>query len=127
MTIRGDHQIQAGDIVLADFSPVRGTEQDGTRPALVVSHRGMHEFSRRAFVCPITRNTEPWPTRVLLPAGLSAHGAVLVDQLRAIDRSARILRKLGRVPDSILLSVRQRLAALTGIDLTDDRADPSLP
>jgi mRNA interferase MazF len=127
MTIRADHRVEGGDSVLADFSPVRGTEQDGTRPALVFSHRGMHEFSRRAFVCPITRNTEPWPTKVLLPAGLPASGAVLVDQMRSIDRAERILRTLGRVPDDILLNVRQRLAALAGIDIADDRTDPSSP
>jgi mRNA interferase MazF len=87
----------------------------------------MHEFSRRAFVCPITRNTEPWPTKVLLPAGPPASGAVLVDQMRSIDRAERILRTLGRVPDDILLNVRQRLAALAGIDIADDRTDPSSP
>src|SRR5688572_164271 len=127
MTTRADRRTEAGDIVLVDFSPVRGTEQDGTRPALVISHPGMHELSRRAFICPITKNTEPWPTKVLLPAGLAARGAVLVDQMRSIDRAERILRILGRVPDDILVNVRRRIAALTGIDMTGDRADRSKP
>lgn len=117
MTTRADRPAQSGDIILVDFSPVRGTEQDGIRPALVISERGMHEFSRRAFICPITRNAEPWPTKVMLPPGLPANGAVLVDQLRSIDRKERILRTLGRVPDDILTEVRQKLAALTGIEI----------
>lgn len=101
-----------------DFGPVRGTEQDGTRPALVISERGMHEVTRRAIICPITRNTQPWPTKVPLPAGLGAEGAVLVDQVRSVDRDARILRTLGRAPDSVLLLVRRKLAALTGIEFS---------
>jgi mRNA interferase MazF len=106
-----------GDIVLTDFAPVRGTEQGGTRPALVISERGMHEITRRAIICPITRNTQPWPTKVLLPDGLAAQGAVLVDQVRAIDRSERILRTLGRAPEAVLLKVRHKLAALMGIEI----------
>lgn len=105
-----------GDIILMDFAPVRGSEQGGTRPALVISERAMHEMTRRAIVCPITRNTQPWPSKVLLPEGLAAKGAVLVDQVRSIDRNARILRKVGQVPDAILLSVRRKLAALMGIE-----------
>lgn len=116
MTTRADELPNPGDIVLMDFGPVRGTEQDGTRPALVISARGMHEITRRAIICPITRNTQPWPTKVPLPAGLAAEGAVLVDQVRSIDRNARILRTLGRAPDSVLLLVRLKLAALAGIE-----------
>lgn len=119
MTIRTEELPSPGDIVLTNFSPFRGTEQAGTRPALIVSTIGMHQITRRAVVCPITRNTRPWPTKVFLPEGLDVQGAVLVDQVRSIDRDARILRVLGRVPDSILRMVRHKLAALIGIDFVD--------
>jgi mRNA interferase MazF len=97
-----------------DFAPVRGTEQGGTRPALVISEPGMHEMTRRAIICPITRNVRPWPTKVFLPEGLATEGAVLVDQVRSVDRQARILRTLGRVPEPVLNLVRRKLAALVG-------------
>jgi len=106
----------AGDIALVEFDPVRGTEQGGTRPALIISTRSMHEMTRRAIICPITRNTQPWPTKVFLPEGLAVEGAVLVDQVRSVDRNAHVLRTLGSVPQAILLSVRRKLAALTGIE-----------
>ena len=106
----------AGDIVLVEFDPVRGTEQGGIRPALIISTRGMHETTRRAIICPITRNMQPWPTKVFLPQGLAVDGAVLVDQVRSVDRDARLLRKLGSVPQSVLLSARRKLAALAGIE-----------
>ena len=116
MTIRAKRSLKPGDIVLTDFSPVRGTEQDGRRPALVISVHEMHEITRRAIICPITRNTQPWPTKVPLPQGLAAEGAVLVDQVRSVDRGERILRKLGQAPDKVVQDVRFKLAALIGIE-----------
>jgi len=116
MTIRDDRPCGAGDLVLVELGPIRGTEQDGTRPALVISDHGMHEFSRRALICPITRNRQPWPTKVMLPEGLPVEGAVLVDQLRSIDRRERILRHLGTAPLEILQEVHRRLAALIGLE-----------
>lgn len=117
MTIPAEVLPKPGDIILMDFSPVRGSEQSGTRPALVISEPGMHEMTRRAIICPITRNVRPWPTKVFLPAGLATQGAVLVDQVRSIDRRERILRTLGQVPEPVLVLVRRKLAALTGIEV----------
>jgi mRNA interferase MazF len=63
-------------------------------------------------VCPITRNTRPWPTKVILPDGLAVRGAVLVDQMRSVDRAARFLRPLGVAPPLVLLEVHEVLASL---------------
>jgi mRNA interferase MazF len=51
----------------------------------------------------------------MLPEGLPVEGAVLVDQIRSTDRSARGFRVVGRVPDAVLSEVIGRLAALLGI------------
>ncbi|KMO37959.1 MazF family transcriptional regulator [Methylobacterium variabile] len=95
--IHTDPLPRPGDLVLIDLAPAKGTEQDRRRPALVVSEAEMHLMARRAVICPATRNVAPWPTEVFLPPGLGAEGAVLVDQVRAIDRRERILRMLGAV------------------------------
>ena len=76
----------AGDIAWVDLDPVRGTEQAGRRPALVLSSMTYHDASRRAVVCPITSAARPWPFNVQLPTGLQTTGVVLVDQIRTIDR-----------------------------------------
>jgi mRNA interferase MazF len=103
-------------LLLVDLEPVRGTEQKGIRPALVVSDPDMNSLTRRVVVCPITRNPHPWPTKVFLPSGLAVEGAVLVDQVRSIDRSSRILRSLGTAPDNVLAEVRGKLRALLGLN-----------
>ena len=106
---------ERGALVWIDFTPQSGREQSGHRPALVMSPRIYHERSKLAVVCPITSNTRPWPWKVVLPNGLSVSGAVLVDQVRSIDRAARGLRLAGEAPQTVVAEVQAKLAALFGI------------
>jgi mRNA interferase MazF len=106
---------ERGALVWVDFTPQSGHEQAGHRPALVLSPRIYHERSKLAVVCPITSNPRPWPWKVMLPEGLAASGAVLVDQLRSIDRDARRLRLAGEAPQAVIAEVQAKLAALFGI------------
>ena len=107
----------AGDIGWAELSPVLGTEQGGRRPALVLTDRRYHEKSRRAVICPITRVARAWPFEVSLPPTLKTQGVVLVDQVRTVEREMRLFDMIERVDALVLLEVRARLAALTGIEL----------
>jgi len=104
----------AGDIAWVEFDPVRGTEQSGRRPALILTPQAYHQRSPRAFVCPITSNVRPWAFKIMLPEGLKTTGAVLVDQLRAIDRSQRMFVVIERAPRELVLEAVQRLTALLG-------------
>ena len=106
---------ERGALVWVDFTPQSGREQAGHRPALVISPRIYHERSKLAVVCPITSNTRPWPWKVMLPNGLPVSGAVLIDQVRSIDRSARRLRLAGEAPQPVVAEVQAKLAALFGI------------
>ncbi|MGU3656972.1 MULTISPECIES: type II toxin-antitoxin system PemK/MazF family toxin [unclassified Methylobacterium] len=114
-TTPAEPSLQAGDLILVEFGPVRGTEQDGRRPALVVSEVLMNTATRRVIVCPITSNIEPWPTKIMLPVGMTVEGAVLTDQIRSIDQRARILRRLGVAPGAVLAEVRHQIAKLLGL------------
>ncbi|MFG1375545.1 type II toxin-antitoxin system PemK/MazF family toxin [Xanthobacter autotrophicus] len=109
--------LAAGDIVWAEFDPVRGSEQAGRRPALVVSMEPYNTVSRRAFVCPITSRLREWPYNVPLPEGTKTRGMVLVDQMRAVDQAARIFGLIERAPEGLLAEVRGRLLTLLGISL----------
>ena len=106
---------ERGALVWIDFTSQSGREQSGHRPALVMSPRIYHERSKLAVVCPITSNTRPWPWKVVLPNGLSVSGAVLVDQVRSIDRAARGLRLAGAAPQTVVAEVQAKLAALFGV------------
>ncbi len=107
-----------GDIVWIDFDPIKGTEQAGRRPALVLTPRSYHEKSTRTVVCPITSKARPWPWDVSLPRGLRTQGVVLVDQVRTIDRAPRMFELIETAPDELIAEVLGRLASLLGMNLS---------
>lgn len=107
--------LEAGALVWVDLRPSLGREQDGVRPAVVVSNKDFHRLNATAIVCPITGNVKPWPTKVILPPGLAVSGAVLTDQIRCLDRAKRGFRHVGMVTDEVLLAIRIKLHALIGI------------
>ena len=106
---------ERGDLVWIDFTPQTGHEQAGHRPALVVSPSIYHQRSNLAVVCPVTSNLDPWPWKVDLGAGLPVSGAVLVDQVRSVDRNKRRLKIVGQATEAIVIEFQAKLAALFGI------------
>jgi len=106
---------EAGDIFWVELDPVRGSEQAGRRPAIILSDRLYHEASRRAVICPITWTARDWPFNVPVPEGLRTKGVVLVDQVRAIERSQRLFDFIETAPESLLAQIQGKLAALIGI------------
>jgi mRNA interferase MazF len=105
----------AGDIVWVDFDPVRGSEQGGVRPAIVLTSAEFHDQSNKAIVCPITRNSAPWPTKVELPNGMATRGYVLADQVRTVHRSERGFRFIEQAPADVLVKVRAIVGSILGI------------
>ena len=118
--MENDEDFAAGDIVLVDFRPVRGHEQDGMRPALVMTDASYNAASSYVVVCPITSNTRPWPFKMPLPDGLKVRGFVMLDQIKSIDRRRRVLRFIDQVPNAVMRDYRDRLATLLKIAPTND-------
>ena len=61
--------IKRGDVYYADLSPVVGSEQDGTRPVLIVSNDVGNKYSPTIVVVPITSRgmtKKRLPTHVLI-------------------------------------------------------------
>jgi mRNA interferase MazF len=104
-----------GEIVWLDFSPTAGTEQQGRRPAMVLSDGGYNAATGRALVAPITSTVRGWPFEVSLPPGAPVKGAILVDQCRCVDWRARHAKSAGHAPSEVLAEVRGKLAALVGL------------
>jgi mRNA interferase MazF len=107
---------EAGELIWTDFDPRTGREQGGRRPALVISPRAFQELTAMLIVCPITSRIRPFPSSVVLPAGLPIQGEILVSHVRSIDILARPVQTLhASVVPTVLAEVRAKLAALTGI------------
>ena len=118
---------EVGDIAWVELGSVRGSEQDGRRPALFLSGATYHMASRRAVICPITTKARDWPFNVPIPPGLRTTGVVLVDQVRTIDRPERMFDFIERAPDGLLAEVRGLLAALLGFDQATSLVGPGEP
>ena len=112
--------LSPGDIVEIDAGTAVGHEQQGRRPALVVSVDALESVLGLAVVCAITthggqaqgaRNDLEVP----IPPGLPVKGVVLPHQLRTIDSKARHSKKICTVPRATLQATRARLRALLGL------------
>ena len=115
MSVANEIVPEAGDVLWVNFDPPLGREQAGRRPAIVISSRRYNEISTYIVVCPVTRSLKPWPFKVVLPSGTAIEGAVLVDQVRSVDRTARVLRPHGRVSSETLGEIRSVLASMLDI------------
>src|SRR5882757_5671475 len=106
----------SGDLIWTEFDPTKGREQAGRRPALVVSSAIFTENTGLAVVCPITSRVRPFPTSVVLPAGLPVAGEILTSHVRSIDTKARPVRYTGSaVPSETAQLVRAKLHAFMTI------------
>lgn len=80
------------DIVYIDFSPIKGHEQNGVRPALVLSSKLFNGFTHMAMVCPISKNNKYFPTHYELTDTKEIQGSVLCEHIRSIDYEKRNIK-----------------------------------
>lgn len=110
--------INEGDLIWLSDPGARGGEQEGKRPALVVSVDAFNEVGM-AIVCAVTTHggsshATRNPLEVAIPGGLPIKGVVLCDQIRTIDWRARGATTLANAGRTTLLEVRARLRKLLG-------------
>lgn len=84
------------DVVFINFSPIKGHEQSGERPAIVISSKIFNQFTNMAVVCPISTNTKEFPTHYELQSCKRVKGAVLCEHLRSIDYIERKVKFVER-------------------------------
>jgi mRNA interferase MazF len=100
-----------GDYIYLDFSPTKGHEQSGKRPALVVSINVFNEHTHMIMVLPISTNTKDFPTHYVLEDSKKIHGAVLCEHIRSIDYDSRQVSFIEKASDNDLLSVMTLFSA----------------
>lgn len=94
-----------GEIWLVDLDPVRGSEANKRRPAVIVSNDRANSTASRlkrgvVTVVPVTSNvTNVYPFQVLLPAattGLDVDSKAQAEQIRSVA-AERLQRPIGRL------------------------------
>lgn len=80
---------QERDIVYINFSPIKGHEQKGVRPALVLSNRLFNQFTNMVVLCPISTNNKTFPTHYQFKSLKKINGSALCEHLRSADFKER--------------------------------------
>lgn len=109
-------RILRGDIRWADLDPVRGREQAGRRPVLVLSHDVFNERSGTVIALALT-SQEPragFPlTLESRAAGLSTRSWIKISQIRTLSVD-RIGQRLARASEEELARVVDGLNEIVG-------------
>src|SRR4051812_9242755 len=103
---------ERGHLVWLNFTPQSGHEQAGKRPAFVISPSAYNKKVGLALFCPITSQIKGYPFEVLIPNGYNIHGAILSDQVKSLDWSARKAKFIEKLPLQITEEVINKLATL---------------
>lgn len=108
-----------GEVFWFEPDPVRGSEQAGRRPALVVSRDAINRFSPVVVVVPLTtyRGQALYPSDVLVRApegGLSRDSVALGLHIRAIAKE-RLGRPLGRLGGETMRRVESAILEVLDI------------
>ena len=96
--------IRRGDLFWVDLNPVKGSEQAGRRPVVVIQNDVGNEAAPTVIVAPLTTKsfTKCYPINMPVArgvAGLKEDSTVLLSQIRTIDKT-RLDRKIGHLPPS---------------------------
>ena len=113
-------EIKRGQIWYADLSPVRGSEQGGMRPVLIISNDKGNAVSPVVIVAPITSviSKKKLPTQILIgtESGLKYLSMVMCEQIRTIDKSRIIAKEpFGEVKPYLMAAIDKALKVSLGV------------
>ena len=112
-------EVKRGDVFLVDLNPIRGTEQAGIRPVLVIQIDKANKVSPHTIVIPFTTRIREavLPSHTKIPAGaggLEKDSVLLCEQVRVIDK-ARLMKKLGSLSADYMEQVERSLKIILGM------------
>ena len=118
------NEIHRGDIFFSDLNPVKGSEQGGVRPVLVIQNNTGNHFSPTVIIAPITSQLKKnsLPTHVTLPTGngLPEQSMVLLEQIRTVDRN-RIGQYISTVDDETMAAIDAAICVSLALEPVKER------
>jgi mRNA interferase MazF len=108
-----------GEIYLVNFDPTIGHEIRKTRPALVIQNDVSNQYSPITVVAAISSqfSDPPFPREVIIEAhesGLDKRSAVIVNQIRSVDRQ-RLIKRVGKLSSRSLARVNESILISLGL------------
>lgn len=91
------------------LDPVRGSEQSGRRPAVIVSGNLLNKYLEVVIVCPLTTKIKNYKGNVILSPtavnNLTLTSEVLTFHIRSIAKK-RLQRRIGEISDKELQEIK---------------------
>jgi mRNA interferase MazF len=107
-----------GEIYLVAFDPTVGHEIQKTRPAVIIQNNVSNQYSPISIVAAISSQfgDPPHPREVVIrtKSGLSKPSAVILNQIRSVDRK-RLIKRLGVVDAATMRKVDEALTISLGL------------
>ena len=110
------NDIKRGNVYLADLDPVKGSEQGGIRPVVVIQNDMGNTYSPTVIIAAITsRNKKELPIHVRIRfEGLPGESTVMLEQIRTIDKS-RLICYVGKLDNETIIRVESALEISFGL------------
>jgi mRNA interferase MazF len=87
-------EVKRFEIWLVSLEPTKGSEITKTRPCLVISPDSANKYLKTVIVALLTHTKKSYPTRVDCLFD-NQNGQIVLDQIRAIDKETRLIKKMG--------------------------------
>lgn len=112
--------IKRGNIFLVNLEPIRGSEQGGVRPCLIIQNDYGNKYSPLTIIAPLTSKkfSKEFPTNVFLSkedSNLDKDSTILLNQIRTLDKS-RLIRKIGSLSLEIMKKVDMAIKISLALD-----------
>lgn len=93
-----------GEVWEIVLDPIKGSEQSGFRPCVIVSPDSMNAQLETVIVIPLTTKIKKWPTRVETSYG-DVEGEAMCEQIRTVSKK-RFKEKVGKLKISELVQIK---------------------
>ena len=113
--------INKGDIYYASLDPIVGSEQNGTRPVVIIQNDIGNKYSPTVIAAAITSQIgkNNLPTHIKISSensGLKSDSVILTEQIRTIDKS-RLKEKIGHINDTgVINKINNALGVSFGLE-----------
>ncbi|MDD7306219.1 MAG: type II toxin-antitoxin system PemK/MazF family toxin [Peptoniphilaceae bacterium] len=97
--------VSQGDIIKVNLNPIRGHEQAGYRPALVISNDFFNKKTHLVLACPITNTNNKFPLHIELDNRTQTTGVILCEHIKSLDLESLGYRLVEKIPRDILEKV----------------------
>ena len=92
--------MKQGEIWYVDLNPVKGSEQSGYRPVVIISGNLLNQYLNVVIVCPLTTRIKNYKGNLVLDPtrenGLKNKSEILLFHIRSVSKK-RFIKRLGKI------------------------------